>query len=280
MNAERDLPLESTEQIELNLLLRAIHLKYGYNFSDYAPASLTRRVRHAMMEEGVRTMSGLQEVLLHDEEAMGRFLAALSVNVTAMFRDAHFYNTFRVQVLPLLRTYPSVRIWHAGCATGEEVFSMAILLHEAGLYARSTLYGTDISERLLADARRGWLPIRQMKSNTQNYLSAGGKSDFSSYYTASQTHAMLKPELLKNIYFSAHNLVSDGPFNEFHVVLCRNVMIYFNNTLRERVLQLLDRSMGRLGILGIGSKESLQFSSIQDNYIELAPGSRVYRRIT
>lgn len=279
MTAEHKLPPEATEQIELNLLLRAIHLKYGYDFSDYAPASLIRRVRHAMMEEGVRTMSGLQEVLLHDEEAMGRFLAALSVNVTSMFRDAHFYNAFRAHVVPLLRTYPSIRIWHAGCATGEEVFSMAILLQEVELYSRSTLYGTDIAEHLLSDARRGWLPIRQMKANTQNYLSAGGKLDFSSYYTATPTHAMLKPELLKNIYFSAHNLVSDGPFNEFHVVLCRNVMIYFNNTLRDRVLQLFDSSLARLGVLGVGSKESLSFSPIQDRYAELTPNSRLYRRI-
>ncbi len=278
MTAEHKLSPEATEQIELDLLLRAIHLKYGYNFSDYASASLIRRVRHAMMEEGVRTMSGLQEVLLHDEEAMGRFLAALSVNVTSMFRDAHFYSTFRTHVVPLLRTYPSLRIWHAGCATGEEVFSMAILLQEAELYSRSTLYGTDISEHLLVEARRGWLPIKQMKANTQNYLSAGGKSDFSSYYNATSTHAMLKPELLKNIYFSAHNLVSDGPFNEFHVVLCRNVMIYFNNSLRDRVLQLFDSSLMRLGVLGVGSKESLQFSAIQDRYVELTPNSRLYRR--
>lgn len=279
MNAARVPPGEATEQIEMDLLLRAIQLKYGYNFSDYAPASLKRRVRHAMGEEGVQTLSGLQEVLLHDENAMGRFLSSLSVNITAMFRDAVFYTTFRTQIVPLLRTYPSVRIWHAGCATGEEVFSMAILLHEAGLYSRCTLYGTDISERLLSDARRGWVPIKQMKANTQNYQNAGGQVDFSSYYTATPTHAMLKPELLRNIYFSAHNLVSDGPFNEFHVILCRNVMIYFNGTLRERVLELFDKSLTRLGVIGLGTKESLQFSAIAHKFIEVTPNSRLYRRL-
>lgn len=276
-------PLEpdskSREQLELELLLEAILRRYGYDFRQYAKASLIRRVRHAVREEQTGTISGLQELLLHDARAIKRFISALSVNVTSMFRDADFYHALRNHALPLLRTYPSIRIWHAGCATGEEVLSMAILLHEEGLYDRCTLYGTDLAEHLMDNAREGRFPMRQMKTNTLHYQQAGGKHDFSSYYTTTSTYAQFKPELLKNLYFSAHNLVSDSPFNEFQLVLCRNVMIYFNATLRERVLGLLHTSLSRRGVLGLGAKESLRFSHLQDSYTEFAPGSRLYRRI-
>jgi chemotaxis protein methyltransferase CheR len=269
---------KSREQLELELLLEAILRRYGYDFRQYARASLLRRVRNAVREERAATISGLQEILLHDPRAIKRFITALSVNVTSMFRDADFYHALRNHALPLLRTYPSIRIWHAGCATGEEVLSMAILLHEEGLYDRCTLYGTDLADNLMDNARQGRFPIRQMKTNTLNYQQAGGKHDFSSYYTATATHARFKPELLRNLYFSAHNLVSDSPFNEFQLVLCRNVMIYFNAELRERVLGLLHASVSRRGVLGIGTKESLRFSHLQDSYAEFVPGSRLYRR--
>lgn len=273
-----ELEPSSTEQLELKLLLQAILEKHGYDFHDYARPSLMRRVRHAAREEGVNTITGLQEVLLHDTGAIDRFVTTLSVNVTAMFRDPDFYLALRAHVLPLLRTYPYVRIWHAGCATGEEVLSMAILLKEAGLYDRCTLYGTDISDTLMDNARHGRFPIRQMKDNTLNYLAAGGKADFSAYYTTDAHHAIFKPELLKNLCFSVHNLVSDAPFNEFHLILCRNVMIYFNQELRRRVLELMHRSLSRFGILGLGTQETLRFSAIEGKYVELQAGSRLYRR--
>lgn len=275
-------PPDSTarEELELNLLLDGILRQYGYDFRQYARASLLRRVRHAVAQEGAETISGLLAVLLHDANALKRFIGALSVNVTSMFRDAEFYQALRLHALPLLRTYPSIRIWHAGCASGEEVVSMAILLHEEGLYDRCTLYGTDLAEGLMENARAGRFPIRQMKTNTLHYQQAGGKRDFSSYYSTTATHAQFKPELLKNVYFSAHNLVSDGPFNEFQLVLCRNVMIYFNGELRERVLALLHSSLSRRGVLGLGSKESLRFSHLQQSYAEFAPSSNLYRRTT
>jgi chemotaxis protein methyltransferase CheR len=268
------------EELELTLLLEGILRRYGYDFRQYARASLLRRVRHAVTQERAETISGLLAILLHDANAIKRFISSLSVNVTSMFRDAEFYNALRLHALPLLRTYPSIRIWHAGCASGEEVVSMAILLYEEGLYDRCTLYGTDLAEGLMENARAGRFPIRQMKTNTLHYQQAGGKRDFSSYYSTTPTHAQFKPELLKNVYFSAHNLVSDSPFNEFQLVLCRNVMIYFNGELRQRVLGLLHSSLSRRGVLGLGSKESLRFSHLQDSYTELASGSHLYRRIT
>lgn len=273
-----ELEPSSTEQLELKLLLQAIFEKHGYDFHDYARPSLMRRVRHAAREEGAKTISGLQEVLLHDSAAIDRFVTTLSVNVTAMFRDPEFYVALRVHVLPLLRTYPYVRIWHAGCATGEEVLSMAILLKEAGLYERCTLYGTDISDTLMDNARHGRFPIRQMKDNTLNYQAAGGREDFSAYYTTDSSYAIFKPDLLKNLCFSVHNLVSDAPFNEFHLILCRNVMIYFNQDLRRRVLELMHQSLSRFGVMGLGTQETLRFSPLERHYTELEPGSRLYRR--
>jgi chemotaxis protein methyltransferase CheR len=267
------------EEVELELLVSGVAEHWGYDFRNYSRASLRRRVREAMRKEGVPTVSALQERVLHDPIALGRFVATVSVHATSMFRDPEFYLALKTQVFPLLRTYPFVRIWHAGCASGEEVYSLAILLEEAGLYERCRLYGTDISMVLLERAARGIMPLSSMKEYTRNYQLAGGARDFSDYYAADDKNAILRERLRQNVIFSQHNLVSDGAFNEFQLVLCRNVMIYFDEGLRERVVGLLHASLVRFGVLGLGRKESLRYTPFSDRFEELAGSVRLYRRI-
>ena len=272
-------PPTATEQLELRLLLEAIALHHGYDFRDYASASLLRRVRRAVCSEGVRSISGLQERLLHDPSAIQRFIASLSVSITAMFRDPHFYAALRQEVIPLLRRQESIRIWHAGCASGEEVYSMAILLHEEGLYERSRLVGTDLNQMALRRARAGIFPTRSMRNNTFNYQQAGGVADFSSYYTASPQQVTFRRFLCRNLTFFQHNLVSDRPFDEFHLVLCRNVMIYFNPQLQRRVHQRLYQSLAPQGVLGLGTTESMRLGGLAEHYRELAPQTRLFQRL-
>lgn len=267
------------EKLEIELLLSGIERRYGYDFRNYAPASRTRRLRHAMRSEGLASISALQERVLYDEAAMQRLLYHLSVHVTAMFRDPQFYLAFRRQVVPLLRTYPFVRIWHAGCSSGEEVYSLAILLHEENLYERSRIYATDMSDELLHRARRGIVPLPALRRYTQNYQRAGGTRDFSSYYTADHENGILREYLRKNIIFAHHNLATDHSFNEFNVIMCRNVLIYFDRTLRERVHELLYGSLARFGVLGLGMKESMRFTHLVDRYEELPGDVHLYRRI-
>ncbi len=267
------------EDIELDLLLEGISRYYGYDFRHYAPASLKRRIWAAIRTEQLASISALQEQVLHDPACMERLLLALTVNVTAMFRDPEFYRIFREKVVPRLRTYPFIRIWHAGCSTGEEVYSMAILLHEEGLYDRCRIYATDINERVLSRARSGIFELGSMQEYTHNYLRAGGKHSFSEYYTAAYDHALFNPRLKEQITFSQHNLATDGSFNEFNVVLCRNVLIYFNKQLQERVHNLLYESLGMFGVLGIGRAESLRFTPHEQHYKEIYPGERLYQRV-
>ncbi len=203
----------------------------------------------------------------------------LSVSVTSMFRDPNFYKAFRTQVVPLLRTYPFIRIWHAGCSTGEEVYSMAILLQEEGLLDRSRIYATDINEAVLRTAKAGIFPIDKMQEYTQNYLRAGGARSFSEYYTAAYEGALFSPSLTANVVFAQHNLVDDRSFSEFNVILCRNVMIYFDRALQNRVHQLFYESLPTYGILALGSKESLRFSTFEDRYEELDAREKIYRKI-
>jgi chemotaxis protein methyltransferase CheR len=270
---------EDLESIEMRALLQAVYEHYGFDFRDYAHGSLRRRLWKRAQAEGVRTLSGLQERVLHDRTAMESLVFDLSVSVTAMFRDPSFYIAFRKKVVPLLRTYPFIRIWHAGCSTGEEVFSLAILLQEEGLYDRTRLYATDINQQVLERAKEAEIPMDRMQAFTHNYLAAGGESAFSNYYTAGKRVARLDPSLLENVVFAQHNLVSDGPFNEFHVIMCRNVMIYFNRPLQDRVHQLLHRSLVELGILSLGRKETVRFSEAQGLYEELDPVEKIYRRV-
>lgn len=267
------------DEIELHLLLEGVYQRYGYDFREYAEASLKRRVRQCIREEAVSTISGFQEKVLHDPACMARFLTTMSIDVTAMFRDPAFYVALRKKVVPLLRAEPSCRIWHAGCAGGEEVYSMAILLREEGLYDKCRLYATDMNGALLDKAKAGIFPLWAMKDYTANYLRAGGTRSFADYYVAKYDNAMFGPELRANIVWAQHNLVTDASFNEFHLILCRNVMIYFNKALQARVHNLLYDSLAASGILGLGSKESIRFTSHETDYEALDDRQKLYRRI-
>lgn len=268
------------EELELELLTTALARRWGYDFRNYARASLRRRVRRIVESERLGSISALQDRLLRDSEAMQRFLSQLSVHATAMFRDPAFYRAVRKQVVPLLKTYPFVRIWHAGCSTGEEVYSLAILLHEEGVGDRARIYATDLSDDVLRRAKSAVIPLGCMRGYTENYVAAGGKEEFSSYYLTDRDHAVLRRELRKNIVFSQHNLVSDGSFNEFHLVLCRNVLIYFDDVLRERVVSLLHDSLVRRGVLALGMKETLRYTPFADHFEALDEDVRLFRRIT
>ena len=267
------------ERLEIELLLEGVYRHYGFDFRSYAYASLKRRIWKRIHAEGLPTVSSLQERVLHDPHVMERLLLDLSVNVTAMYRDPTFYCAFREKAVPLLRTYPFVRLWHAGCSTGEEVFSMAILLEEEGLYERARIYATDINELVLRQAKTGIFPLEKMQDYTQNYLRAGGKRSFSEYYTTAYNGALFNASLLRNVVFAQHNLVTDRSFAEFNVILCRNVMIYFDRELQNRVHGLFYGSLSNFGILGLGSKESLRFTDYEDRYEPLEVKEKIYRRI-
>jgi chemotaxis protein methyltransferase CheR len=267
------------ERIEIALLLEGIYRHYGFDFRSYAYSSIRRRIWKRIEAEGLPSVSALQDRVLHDRPTMERLLHDLSVNVTAMFRDPEFYVAFREQVVPHLRTYPFVRVWHAGCASGEEAYSMAILLHEEGLLDRTRIYATDMNEIALQRAKEGIFPLERMQEYTQNYLRAGGRSSFSEYYTAMYGGALLSRTLLKNIVFSQHNLVTDRSFAEFHVVLCRNVLIYFDRVLQSRVHELLFDSLATFGVLALGSKESLKFSPFEPCYETLDHTAKLYRKV-
>lgn len=266
------------ERLEIALLLEGVYRQYGFDFRSYAYSSIRRRIWKRIEAERLHSVSALQERVLHDRPTMERLLHDLSVNVTAMFRDPEFYNAFRDRVVPHLRTYPFVRIWHAGCASGEEAYSMAILLQEEGLLDRTRIYATDMNEIALQRAKEGIFPLDRMQEYTQNYLQAGGKSSFSEYYTAMYDGALLSRPLLKNIVFSQHNLVTDRSFAEFHVVLCRNVLIYFDRALQSRVHELLFDSLAMFGVLALGSKESLKFSPFEPCYEVLDQTAKLYRK--
>jgi len=240
---------------------------------------LRRRIWKRIYAEGLTTVSGLTEKILHDSQCMERLLLDLSINTTAMFRDPSFYVAFREKVVPLLRTYPFVRVWHAGCSTGEEVYSMSILLQEEGLFDRCRIYATDINESVLQKAKSGIFPIATMQENTSNYIAAGGKGTFSDYYTARYDYAIFRPSLRENVVFAQHNLVTDSSFNHFNVIFCRNVLIYFNNQLQERVMQLFLNSHEIFGVLGLGKKETVKYTSVANNYEELDGEEKLYRRI-
>src|SRR5438105_13141188 len=269
---------DELERVEIDLLLEGIYRRYGFDFREYAPASLRRRVWRRVHAEGLATIAGLTERLLHDSATMERLLLDLSINVTAMFRDPTFYVALRERVVPLLRTYPFSRIWVAGCSTGEEVYSLAILLQEEELYERTRIYATDINESVLDRARSGVFPLDKMREYTQNYIKAGGKRAFSEYYLAKYDGAQFQRSLTENVVFAQHNLVSDRSFNEFHLIVCRNVMIYFDRTLQDRVHRLFYESLATFGVLGLGHKESIRFSPHESRYEELDPSEKLYRR--
>ncbi|MEY2571703.1 MAG: chemotaxis protein methyltransferase CheR [Acidimicrobiaceae bacterium] len=270
---------DDLERIEVQLLLEAIYQHYGFDFRGYALASLKRRLWRRAIGEKVETLSALQDRVLHDPAVMERLLLDLSINVTAMFRDPTFFRAFREKVVPLLRTYPFVRIWNAGCSTGEETYSLAILLLEAGVYDKTRIYATDINDHVLDLARSGRFPLERMRDYTANYLRAGGQDEFSRYYTVEGDEACFSPELTSRVVFANHNLVSDGPFNEFHVIVCRNVMIYFGKGLQDRVHALFYDSLETFGVLALGHKESIKFTPREQDFEELNPRERLYRKI-
>ena len=269
---------EQLEDIELALLLEGLYRYYGFDFRDYSPASLKRRVLERMRAEKIETVSAYQDRILHDAPCMERLLVGLSVHVTSMFRDPSFYLTFRQKVVPLLRTYPTVRVWCAGCSTGEEVYSLAILLQEEALYRKCVVYATDISRDVLRRAREGIFPLAAMQEYTANYMRAGGKHEFSDYYTAHYDNVIFHPSLKTNVVFAEHNLATDGSFNEFHVILCRNVMIYFNKALQDRVHELIYQSLSTFGVLGLGNKETLKTTPREAFYEKLDGRDRLYRK--
>jgi chemotaxis protein methyltransferase CheR len=270
---------DGLEEIELALLLEGAYRRYGFDFREYAPASLRRRVWRRVHAEGLSSISGLTEKLLHDSATMERLLLDLSINVTAMFRDPTFYVAFRQKVVPLLRTYPFTRIWVAGCSTGEEVYSLAILLQEESVYERTRIYATDINESVLDRARAGVFPLEKMQEYTHNYIRAGGTRAFSEYYLAAYDGAQFQRSLIENVVFAQHNLVSDSSFNEFHVIVCRNVMIYFDKKLQDHVHGLFYESLINFGILALGHKESIRFSPYAQRYEDLDEPEKLYRKI-
>ncbi|WP_213148001.1 CheR family methyltransferase [Neobacillus citreus] len=282
----RDTPLPETEpfaltevqEVELNLLLEGLYQMYGYDFRGYVRASLTRRIMNRMKAEGLPTITALLEKVLHESGFLERLLNDLSIRMTEMYRDPSFFAAFREQVVPLLRELPEIRIWHAGCATGEEVYSMAILLHEEGLAKKTEIYATDMNEKALQAAQKGAFPLKKMQQYTKNYLKAGGRKAFSEYYTTDRQYAYFKPLLDDNLIFAQHNLVTDGSFNEFHVILCRNVMIYFDNNLQQQVHRLFYGSLASGGFIGLGSKESILFLPKGLHYEEFNAQERIYRK--
>jgi chemotaxis protein methyltransferase CheR len=270
---------DELERLEIQLLLEAIVRRYGFDFREYAPASLKRRLWRRIHAEKLTTVSALQERVLHEPAAMERLLLDLSINVTSMFRDPTFYAAFRKKIVPLLRTYPFTRIWNAGCSTGEEVYSLAMLLEEEDLYDTTRIYATDINEAVLEQARAGVFPLDKMQEYTQNYIRAGGERAFSEYYVAAYDGAQFDRRLIRNVVFAQHNLVSDRSFNEFNVIVCRNVMIYFDRSLQDHVHKLFYDSLPTFGVLALGHKESLAFSPHADSYEELDAQEKLYRKV-
>jgi chemotaxis protein methyltransferase CheR len=264
--------------IEIKLLLEGIYQVYGYDFREYSEASLRRRVCHWLAGSGFATLSLAQSHILRDLTQFNSLLRGITVNVSEMFRDPQFFTTLRAHVIPYLKTYPFVKIWHAGCASGEEAYSMAILLNEEGLKGRFRIYATDINEEVIHKAHEGIYPLKEIQHFTRNYQQAGGTGSFSDYYTARYGHAILSPMLREHIVFAAHNLTMDGNFGEMNLIFCRNVMIYFKESLKDRVLNLFDSSLVPGGFLCLGSKESLDQRTISSRYEEVKSRMQIYRK--
>lgn len=278
--AVRTVPASSDiEEIEIKLLLEGVSLRYGYDFREYALAPLRRSLSLGMAGEGVATISAYQDRLLHDASVMKRFLSAVGVTVTGMFREADTLRCIRDEVIPALRTYPSARIWIVGCATGEEVYSLAIVLAEVGVYDRCRLYATDLNDDALAVARTGAYPLERVTSYESDYIRSGGSGALADHYTVSGENARIRRDLQRNITWARHNLVTDGSFNEFHLIVCTNVLIYFRPTLQQRAHRLFYDSLVRSGYLALGHRESLMFSPESSRYEPVAERLSLYRKV-
>jgi chemotaxis protein methyltransferase CheR len=269
----------SIKDADLNLLLSELYHSHGYDFSNYAKASLKRRVSRLMIIDRFPSFAEFLYRVKSDSNYLTRLVEELTVNVTEMFRDPSLFKTLRDEVLPILGTHPFIRIWHAGCATGEEVYSMAILLEEANLLKKSLLYATDLNASVLENIKKGIFPLNQMKQYSENYILSGGKKDFSKYYTAKYEWAKFDEKLKSKMIVSTHNLVSDRSFNEFQMILCRNVLIYFDKNLQDKVLTLFDDSLEKLGFLVLGSKENLRFTSVAQKFQQLDAKEKIWRKI-
>jgi chemotaxis protein methyltransferase CheR len=266
------------EEIEIHLLLEAINMKYGYDFRNYSSAHMKRRIHNRMSIFGIASVAEMLHNVIYDKKFFNLILSDFSINVTEMFRDPSFFIAFRKHVIPILKTYPFIRIWHAGCSTGEEIYSMAILLKEEGLYDRTQIYATDFNKIVLQKAKEGIYNIDDIKEYTYNYQRAGGKASFSDYYVAQYGSVIFNPALKKKITFAEHNLVTDGVFGEMHVIICRNVLIYFNKVLQSSVIKLFSDSLSNGCFLCLGSKESIKFSTSTENFEEVVGCEKIYRK--
>jgi chemotaxis protein methyltransferase CheR len=269
---------QSGTDLEVRLLLEAIFDRYHYDFRSYAMASLKRRLAQACDNLGTATLSGLQERVLHEPESFAALLQYLTVQVSDMFRDPAFFHAIRTQVLPVLATYPSIKVWVAGCSTGEEAYSLAILLKEEGLLDRAIIYGTDINAQSLRAAANGVYDLGRLRGFTENHRRSGAMTSLSDHYHASGGSAIMDVALRRKITFSDHSLATDHVFSEVHLVTCRNVLIYFDPALQDRALQLFSESLIDRGFLGLGSKESLRFSAVAGRFCEFALLERIYRK--
>jgi chemotaxis protein methyltransferase CheR len=268
---------DDVEAIEISLLLEAIRRRWNYDFTHYSQASIRRRLDQARRAAGLAHFSDLLARVLHDESFFDRLLRFMSVTVTEMFRDPSCYRTIRERLIPVFKTFPFIKIWCAGCATGEEVYSLAIMLHEEGFLDRARLYATDFNKESLDIAEKGIYPQRAMAGYAANYAQAGGSASFSDYYSSSYDFVRMKGFLRERITFSYHNLVTDGVFGEMNLITCRNVLIYFDKTLQEQVLGLFTDSLRHGGYLCLGAKESLNFSAVRPRYEALPGRERIYK---
>lgn len=278
INEKQQNNLQSLEDIEIKLLIDAIFYRYGYDFRNYAYASQKRRLRDILYKYNYNFYADLQNAILHDSKIFDKVLSDLTITVTEVFRDPEFYLVIRRNLIEELKTYPKIKIWHAGCATGEEVYSLAILLKEEGLYDKAMIYATDINPKALEASEKGVFSLETFKKGSQQYFQSGGKYSLSDYYIANEKGVRIKEDLKKNITFADHNLVTDHKFGEMQLILCRNVLIYFNRELQNRALELMDQSLDYGGFLVIGTKESLTFSSIVKNYSTFAEKEKIYRK--
>lgn len=270
---------EIVKDEELEYLIKDVYDLYGYDFSLYSRASFKRRVNRICLIDKFTSFAELRYTLINEPNYLKRFIEEVTVNVTEMFRDPYFFKELRENILPQLGTYPLIRIWIAGCSTGEEAYSVAILLKEAGLYHKSLIYATDINPSVLETARAGVFPISQIKTYSENYILSGGKKDFSDYYTANYDSARFDSSLKEKMILSTHNLVSDSSFNSFQLIVCRNVLIYFDKPLQERVFKLFDDSLENLGYLALGSKETLRFSNLATIYQQI-DDQKIWKKTT
>jgi chemotaxis protein methyltransferase CheR len=267
------------EEIEVRLLLEAIRLGYGYDFREYAMKPLRRSLSDAMASEGAATISAFQERILHDPSAMHRFLNTVGVTVTSIFREVELMRCLRDEVIPFFRTYPSVRIWMVGCATGEEVYSLAITLQEEDVLKRTTIYATDLNDDSLAIARTGSYPAEHVRTAQERYELSGGRGKLSDHYVVAGSNARFHRELQQHVTWARHNLVTDASFNDFHLIICANVLIYFRPSLQERAHRLFAESLVRTGFLGLGKGESLVFSPESSRYRQVRDGVSLFRKI-